>query len=189
MKIGKVIFWILFVLAIGGVWWLVNNYTPSPVTEENQEETVTDSWETYNNEKIGFEVKHPEQVEVITHAENQVSLQLVGPTQSTGTEFYDGLSLGFRTVEKTAEQTLVDVANAQLKDIVEVGAVEVEPVPSQIGGKDAIYYVSRTQGKFQVYLVEKSDTEVLEVSIFVEDPTDIGFKEIVEAMTNSLVIS
>lgn len=184
MKLSNIFFWIVFVAGVAGFGYLAANYSP----DDSAGDEATQEWETYENEAIGFEIKHPEQVSVVTHDDNYVSLQYVGPTQATGTEFYDGISIGFRNTPKLASQTLDDVAQQSIDELGEIGTIEDGPRMAEIGGLEAIYYVSRGLGVFEIYMVAQSDTKVLEISVFEEDPEGIGFEAIVEAMLASLVI-
>lgn len=180
------LYWVLvLVIIIAGGWYLM-----SSLSGGNKIIATTDvsEWQEYADADWGISLKHPEAVAVDQLNANLVKFLLIGPTQSVGTEMYDGISM--EVARQQYEGDLKSVIEGRIEES-QTGMVEITKPLSQVnlGGVDGYTYSFSGLGKFDVYYLPKNEREYFLIPILVEDPSGQGYEEIAHNMLASFVIN
>ena len=172
--------------------------SPIPkIKEDNDSDTATkENWKTYVNEEENWQIGYPtnENFKIQTHESTQIGqdgigkvvvFSKVGPTQSEGTEFYDGISVTIGLKQKSSAQTVMEFADKDslpnpdigtrtpLKGIAVNGNNGVETTVSSLGEARLVYL------EYPVYT-----DRVYYMAIFSTGPgeSEAKYDEIVEKM-------
>lgn len=160
--------------------------TPTTVIESDP----TASWNTYTSEEHGFTISYPEEITVDEPAQiDGIRFYVLGPTQTEGTEMFDGISMNINTdtfteddfhdfVDAEYEETSTDPMTSEISDLEHV----------EIGGHEAHRFTVSALGEFTHIYIELDDKRYAHITYLVEDPTDQGYEDIVNQMLSSLVI-
>ena len=178
---NKVAWVIVLIVVLAGGWYLLgNNSTSSSLP------TQIDGWETYTNEQWKFAMQYPGTMTVRQMDNHSVQFFVLGPTQSTGTEMYDGISM--EVMYETYEESFKDVADAAVQNS-ESNSEITEPLkPAKLGGVNGYTYSVTGLGSFVNYYLPINEGEYLVVTYLVSDPTNAGFKDTVDKMLRSMII-
>lgn len=163
---------------------------PTPVVTATPTPEPTANWETYTSSELGFRIKQPSEVEVQFDEANQtVSFMQFGPTQREGTEFYDGISLSFRSgsLEGSTLMEFVESAAQEIRDS-GVSEVTMEPTPTTVAGLQGYTMQVRGLGEFTYYYLPVGTDRYLEIVDATQDPESQGFEETVEMMLSTLEV-
>jgi len=182
----KKIYWvlILIIVVVGG--WLLASQLVGPKTIIGSLDVST--WQEYKNEDSGFSIKHPEIIEVTELNKNLTKLIALGPTQSEGTEMYDGISMEVaRQYNNGAD--LKTIVETRIEDV-EAGVAEVTKQLREVnlGNVEGYTYSFNGLGDFDIYYLPKNQNEYFLISVLAEDPKDQGFEEIAQSMLASFQI-
>lgn len=166
--------------------------TPSPTSNTSAvpvNGSMSASWKEYISDTQNFSIKYPSEMEV--REQNGVSsFALLGPTQSLGTEVYDGIIINIssrglegKTLKKFAEEEHQVSKNEPLaQNVTNVEAVTVN------GMRGYQFRVSGL-GEFQnIYLPEGEGGYFL-ITYLIEDPTGKGFRQIINSMLSTFYVS
>lgn len=98
---------------------------PTPTTSPNAASPTptvnTSDWETYINENENWQIEYSQEAKVATHSANQIGpngvgtvvvFSHLGPTQTEGTELFDGYSVTVGLKTKQSNQSLMDFAES-----------------------------------------------------------------------------
>jgi hypothetical protein len=198
MRRWPVFFLVVALVVVGGalIWYyqarttghsVLPANTPSPILSLTPSPTV-ETWVTYRNERLGFAMQHPPQMNVHDNGNELVFVHL-GPTQREGTEVYDGISLsvaretfarGVNSLQRHAEQQL---AAAQ-----QHGTIVVPLQPRTVAGLSGYAYTLEGLGRFTVIFVPHTMNTTLRLSYLVADPQNRGYQTMVDRMLSSLLV-
>jgi hypothetical protein len=155
----------------------IPSQTPAPIPED---------WETFSSETFGISVKHPKD---FTAEETQEGVRVLklGPTQSLGTELYDGISILIRTgsLEGVSLEKYVDLQIQEIKD---------QPINAKVSEKREVkvlelngfsYNVS-SLGEATYILLPKGQNQYLEIINSTVDPSNFGYQKTVDLIISSL---
>jgi hypothetical protein len=203
---GKLILWIvlgiILVLIIGGGAYLFASgklsglgKAPSPTPEAAlqpmtistptpTQEVSTEGWSTFSKEGVGFTFIYPPDLEYREYEDGSYSVSKWGPTQEEGTEFYDGISLSFKTGD-TGGATLEEWANSKYTELMEVFET-TEPQTTTLAGTSG--YKMHVKGIVEAdyYYLPLGTSSYLEIIDASKDPTSAGFYATVQAILASL---
>ncbi len=196
---------ILFVIVISGYYFYQDTYTrvqeelavstPRPTSSDiamfSPSPTsliIPSDWVPFSSKKYGYTLRHPKGIKTETTSEGDSFLQL-GPTQSIGTELYDGISVAIKS-SKLNKETLQQIATKRRLEISQ------EPTTQSISQLEAVSYATasgflfRTSslGEAEFIYMQKSPTEYLEIINATVEPKnrDQTFQNIVTAMISSI---
>jgi hypothetical protein len=186
------IFVILIVAVFITAYFIINREEETQTADNGEQPTPTinivEGWETSTSEKIGFTISHPADAEIIDR-EDVLAILFLGPTQTLGTEIFDGYSLNFTTGSYNT-QNLEEFVNLQRQE------AEEDMVISRVGEIQNIsvagingYRFSQTGlGEFTLLYLPRGQDMYLLVAMLVEDPTGAGFEQTVDTILSTLVI-
>ena len=185
---------VLVVIWLGLIRWSNRNkdwskeiaeINPTPTTTPLPTKIPEDDWQIYRNATIGFEIRHP--VNLIIDDSDGLSVQmvLVGPSQQSQTEFFDGIALSVRKiiVDKDLVKQKIEEEMVSYREINGAEATG-EMVEININGNKGFRY-GEGNNWFNYVPVEGGYLEIANLSA---DPSNMGFKQTAEKIINSLVI-
>ena len=203
---GKLIIWvvlgILLIILIGGGAYLFASGklagfgkapTPTPVPELKPIATATptpeegagmEDWTTFNKEGIAFTFKYPPDLEYREYQDGSQSISKWGPTQKEGTEFYDGISMSFKSgeLEGMTLQEWVGGKYNELKEVFETTTPESVQLAGVLGHKMHV----KGMVEADYYYLPIGTASYLEIIDATKDPTSLGFSETVTKILSSV---
>lgn len=195
----------IFTLALGGIGYVYYLYqtkyrialppdsitnpviTSTPTVNPGSKKTLPEDWEIYTSQKYGFQIGHPNEIEISSNPDDGVKLLLSGSTQAEASELTDGILL---MVKSGAYD------NENLKEFVEskVSSIKEEPITQNVSDIEEAKIDSLTGYKFNMsgfgqstyYYFEKGSNKYLRVIEIVQDPTNQDYQEIVDQILITL---
>jgi len=160
-------------------------------TQQNPPFSPIADWNTYQKEGIAFTFKYPKGTTLWGREENVIQLSLWGPTQKSGAELSDGLSLRFYLPKTFENESLRDYVGAvrgeyatgeSIVEISEVGEITL----NRLGGYTFSTKYLGNQGAQHIYLQSPHQPNVfVEIVDATLDPTDQGFEEIADQILST----
>lgn len=182
---------------------LINNKTnvvPSPTPTINIDSTIEtenieeypETWEKYRSSTLGISFYYDQEMELKENSNDPnepLRLVLIGPTQSLGTEVYDGLILIFNS--GTYEGDFGDfVTEEHLKNKNEPSTNEIgEVIGTGLGNLTGYEFTVSSLGEFTHYYfrdIDLKDNRYVKISTLVADPEELGYDEILEKILTSI---
>lgn len=192
-------FWVWFVIVVilgGALVWFGMNATSVPTDDSGDVAggDVPTDWEAYTYgdglSGSGFTISHPNAVEVYDQGDGAVVFQSFGPTQSYGTEVYDGLVISFRRGSySSSEMSFRELIEGFAQQDDEIGEIITPLHEVALGGVPGYAYTFSGQGEFDVYYLDTGRDEFWAVGVLVADPGDLGFAQTSQIMLGSLQVS
>jgi hypothetical protein len=203
---GKLIIWvvlgIVLILVIGGGAYLFASgklsgiggtpiSTPAPQLEAIATATPTpdvsmEGWTTFTKEGVGFTFMYPPDLEYREYEDGSYSVSKWGPTQTEGTEFFDGISMSFKTGDRWAA-TLEEWVNTKYEELKEVFDTDA-PETLTLAGVSGYQMHVRGIVEADYFYVPVGETSYLEIINASKDPTSAGYPEIVDKILSSVKI-
>jgi hypothetical protein len=155
--------------------------TPVPETEQG---AGMEGWSTFSKEGIGFTFMYPPDLEYREYEDGSYSISKWGPTQTEATEFFDGISMSFKTGD-IGGVTLAEWVSQkydELKEMFEVSAPEV----TQIAGVSAFKMHVKGIVEADYYYLAFGTSSYLEIIDATKDPTSVGFAQTVQNILSSV---
>ncbi|MBI3984998.1 MAG: hypothetical protein HY344_03610 [Candidatus Levybacteria bacterium] len=161
--------------------------TPTPDTSE------TKDWKTYLNSQSQWEMKYPVDLTAEKREASQIGPTGIGDTvvfyklgksQSTGTEFYDGISITVGVSKKSEDITLEAFADEQTKPNPEVGSTRTPVKKISINGLTGVEtYITSFGNSRTVYLEYPGKKDrTYYISIVSEGPDKAAYDKTAEMM-------
>ncbi len=209
MKSFGFVFSILIIAIIGYAGYYFYNQTyeetleeialspvpPFPTVDPSQTATdsaeasgsgVTDDWKTFVS-KYGYTLRYPKNMQFNTTTEGD-RLFYLGPTQSLGTELFDGISILIRSNNlngKTLRQ-VADEQQAQIEKEITTESI-TKTAPVTFGVHKGFTFTSKSLGEGDyIYLPMENDLYIQIVSMTAEPETS---KEDYESIARSIISS
>src|SRR3989344_8469207 len=141
----------------------------------------TASWKTYTNKEQGFEVKYPNDLEVILRDGRYILFSKSGPTQEEGTGFHDGIWLQIKTANLNGQNFETAVKNLYDQRIREWSLSPPPPTLSKplteilFNSKTAFTYTVIGAGILE-HIFVASDKIYAEIVNSTADPTNQGYQ-------------
>ncbi len=133
-----------------------------------------------------FTFKYPSEIDVRTEEGDVLVLSKWGPTQTDGTELFDGFSVSFEPKETT--NTPEEYAKSLIDKSEKGGVSEItegsEPVT--VNGYEGVTYTEEGLGTFKHYILDADNSSVLiHISILVSDPGNLSFQKEVDQIIST----
>jgi len=203
-KNGKKVLFILFILVlilsillVGGFYFVTRNgnatlekeaVMPTPTIASQAllpTSDPTSDWEIY--EHAEFSVKYPSDLTVQDVEDNIFNLSIWGPTQTEGTELFDGFSVTFQSLDKQ-DMTAMEYAKDKISEAQVQGISEITegPLPITINGYNGVTYTEEGLGTFKQIILESDNVSVfILISVMVSDPGNLGFQDTVDEILST----
>lgn len=155
--------------------------SPTPIPPPGAE--IEEGWVEFDDNSTGFTFQYPDDAQI--RRENEyVGVVMLGPTQSEGTELYDGLAVLLATYPLNGK-TLAEAA--QVEQAREDPIVEVNEItPITYAGKSGFAYQATSLGTRQVIILPLTNDLYLKVINSTIDPTGKGFQTTAEKIASSV---
>ena len=159
-----------------------------------------ENWETYKNTVDNWQIDYPtnENFKITPHEAAQIGpngtgepvvFAKLGPTQTEGTEFHDGISISIGVLKKDESLSLKDFADSQTKPDENIGSTRTPLKEVEINGAKGIETTVSSLGTFRQIFLEYPvlNNKVYFISIFADGPEKSAnqYKIISEEMLNS----
>lgn len=154
-----------------------NGNIPSPITTESltrptelPKPTTPPDWITYTSSDLGFTIKHPKEVKV-TKREDGIHFLQLGPTQSQGTELYDGLSI-LVSSPNLGNQSFEDLVRAEYQKSKDEPVISriTELNPLTINGTNGYMFEVEGIGVATLIYLEKSANQYITITNSTVEP-------------------
>lgn len=195
------LFFLVLLLVFPAVFYLlVSPSTPAPHKEPSPtpapQLTLTptpnlssspENWQNYSS--VSFSIQYPSDINLITQGP-QVVLSRFGPTQTTETELFDGVSLVIE-IKDSAGSTPLEHAKTLVQEINDAGITEiiVSPSPYQLGSYQGITFTTLGLGEHQYIILASPDgTLIAEIINSTVDPGNLGFEQIVDQILSTFAL-
>lgn len=158
--------------------------TPTNVPVFTQE--PMSGWKTYSDKGGKYSFKYPPEMSLKEYEDGTVSVYLWGPTQKEGTEFYDGINLGFKKGELAGKtlKAFVDKKVSELSGVFQVSSVSTVTV----SGVNAYKFHVKGYVDGDYYYLALSGGSYLEIIDSTKDPTNKGFTQTASQVLATLKI-
>lgn len=157
--------------------------SPTPTATSS---AIPEDWETYSSTETGFSLSHPPDMEISTNQDGSISFSKLGPTQTEGTELFDGISLNIESgdLSENSFSTFVENRHEEAQDspVSEIG----ELTEGTLDGKTTYQYIETGLGVFTHIYIPFEENSYVHVSLLVEDPSGQGFEETAEKIISSI---
>lgn len=184
--------WILFgvvsLVLVGWVGYSLNNQAPAsaplPSPVATTVPTSGSQLQTYVSPNPRYQFNYPGDLEVQHHGDGTLTLVKWGPTQQEGTEFYDGISLNFKTGQLNGAtlKEFVDQRAAELGGVFETSP----PASASVGTLSGYRFHVKGYVEGEYYYVDLGTNSYLEIIDATKDPSNAGFASIVSGVLASL---
>jgi hypothetical protein len=190
----------LLIILIGGLFYFnqaqisssQKTTSPSPTllapqsTPSQTPIPIPNDWENFSSETYGISVKHPKDF-IVEETQEGVRIIKAGPTQSLGTELYDGISILFRT-GPLGGLTLEKFVDSQIKEI------KSQPINAEVSEKkevkvlelEGFSYDVSSLGDANYTFLPKGQNQYLEIINSTIDPSNLGYQKTADLIISSL---
>ena len=174
----KTLLIVLAVLIIAGVAWWIWSQKDKPVRE---------GWLPYENNEVGFMVQYWPEMRIVPQQQppKVLSFVYIGPTQSLGTELYDGINATFHR-DELGDRNISKYIEGSIGQIKVVGEITTPLETVTVNGMNGFAYSASSLGQYRMIFLEAGDDEVMVISILVPDPANRGYQSIVDDMLSTL---
>ncbi len=146
----------------------------------NPKSSIPSDWEVYINPTIGFSIRHDPDLKYSERSKIDISFYSWGPTQTDGTEIYDGLIISFRKVRLTASTE--EYIQSQIEQFQNAGQITETLHDIKINKTSAKAFSASSLGDFTVIFVPLDDKNLIEISYLAPDPGKLGFQKKIDQM-------
>lgn len=147
---------------------------------------VPEEWPTYVSEKQEIRLRHPDFAQV-REIEGVLVLYHHGPTQTEGTELFDGFTITVQTVPFAATQeSLKQVADDRLADDRQHATITRGLSPIELAGQTGWQYQISGVGEYTIIVLPHGERQAVVLSYLVADPDDRAYEQTVQQMLASL---
>src|SRR3989344_4024045 len=164
--------------------------TPSDITPTRFIVPIPDNWLTYTSPDKSFSFRYPPDMEKTSNKDGTITLVKFGPSQTEGTEVYDGLILTFKSGSH-AENSIRELAESERQKGLNEPAIEKvgELLEVNFTSQPGWSYSITGQGNFVHYFLPLSGTRYLQVTQLLEDPKSQNFHAINGNILSSLELN
>ena len=157
----------------------------APVGQENQSTpSLPSGWTTYANPAPAYSFQYPTDLKMSSGEKTEFNLSKSGPTQKEATEFYDGISLNFKT-GATNSQTVQQIAEKRRGELVELFETG-DLLPATLGKLNGFTFHVKGYAEGDYYFLGLGPNDYLEIFDATLDPSNAGFDQLVAQILKSL---
>lgn len=157
-------------------------------TEEVSEPVVVriPGWTDVVFAKIGMSMQYPPGMELRENEDESVSMVILGPSQSRGTEVYDGLILNISRREYSGDFS--QFVNSEYDKSKKEDAIsQVGPLSERmVAGLKGYEYFVEGLGKFTLIYLPVTENKYVLITYLLEDPKNQGFASTLENILKSI---
>lgn len=151
----------------------------STTADQNRKQNIPAGWLEFSKKELPYTFSYPKEVSLLK--EDQYRLFLQGPTQKEGTEFFDGLVLGFSSPISLEGKTLSEHVAQKIEANKEWESVTKPQKSITINGLIGLTYTASGLGTTQyIFLKVPGQDSVIEIANGTKDPSDQGYEDMVE---------
>lgn len=196
MKVTSIILAIIFIFLVISGFYIYNSKqpvpqsTPSPFPSALTTSTIPlpSDWIPFTSTNFNYTLKHPTDIIAEPSIEGDKFTKL-GPTQNTGTELHDGISLIIHSgnLEGQSLEQLTQSKHDQLKSSETTNSIT--DISKKTYGPNAAYqFRKKSLDEADFIYIQKSPTEYLEIINSTVEPSDReqSFQKTTEAIISSL---
>jgi hypothetical protein len=161
--------------------------SPSVYPTEIQISPPPLDWRVFSSESLAINFSYPPKMEITENEDKTVRGVLIGPSQSLGTEVYDGIILSFSKgeyAEASLENYVESVVTKKKSDPVYIEITDIDTV--QIAGINGYKFLESALGTFMNIYLPLGDGKFLLLTYLLEDPKGQGFEATLDILLNSL---
>jgi len=196
LAVIALIFSIIIIAVIG----LNDNKPLSPVTPfptdagvsesaPTQSNTPSPSWQTFTSKEHQLTLEYPQEATVSATNDGAIRILVMGPTQQTGTEFYDGISISIDSGQLPNQLTFDEYVGSRrdtlTKDPIITSVSDITPI--SIGQHNGATFTFEGLGRHRFIFIP-NNRGYLEIADSTQDPTNQGYKEQVNQILNSITL-
>lgn len=172
---------IAVVVLVGAVFGAWRWYGGS---QSAQEVSAPADWQMYTSETMNLSIAYDSKLTKHSDSASDVRFSMWGPTQKGQTEMYDGIIFSMRTFPTpSGTDAYIKSQEQMFKD---VGTI-TKPLSDEILAGESVKRIQVSAlGDFDIIYIPRSDTTMLEISFMTPDPTNAGFRAIVDTMLSTL---
>jgi hypothetical protein len=148
---------------------------------------VPSDWKTYDSEAYSFTFKYHPKFTIRPSVDNTLTMYLHGPSQSEGTEVYDGIIINFQEatytensfkafVEKQYQVAKNDDVIYEISDLKDV----------QISTYQGYEFRTSSLGSIRNIYLDAKNKKFIYISLLLEDPKNQGFENIVTTLLSTI---
>jgi uncharacterized protein YxeA len=144
--------------------------------------------ETYTDIILGITFDYPNDMKT---DDNDGSLRVYkwGPSQTEGTEIYDGMVISFARAENPNSLDLEAFTKVELENELAFEAEVIKPITAITHGEFAGYeFTTFSLGKGTFFYCNNSAGNIIRITYFAEDPLEQGFEETLNKILESLKV-
>lgn len=150
--------------------------TPTPDPTEN--------WEVHKSSE--YQVKYPNDL-IAGGDKDMLNIAKWGPTQTEGTELFDGYAVTFIQKENQ-DSTPEEYTQTLIEEAESVGVSEIteEMQDIEVNGYNGVTYTEEGLGTYkQIILGSNDNSSLVHISVMVADPGNLGFQEEVDQILST----
>ena len=158
---------IVLVVAVAAYFLFVKDGSDEVVSQE----------QTFSDAELGFSFKYLDEMIFVKESDNVARVYMAGPTQTEGTELFDGFSMAFAKSVLTAD-TLEETIKEELSQVEQMnGEITVPPEPFSLNGMDGYTFTFVGLGEFISIYFPFDEENYVGIFYLVEDPGDQGYQD------------
>lgn len=147
-------------------------------------------WQRFSVDDLDITIMYPPEMTYSTMSEPYLGVQFNfwGPTQTPGTELFDGIGL---TIQKrTYDQAdLLAYVESEMAAIEPIGEVTKAMSTTTLAGIEGYTFTSRTLGEVTKFYLPFGGNNVLFVDYIAPDPTNLDYQQIINQILQSLQVN
>lgn len=161
------------------------NVSPTAQPSLTPDTGIPADWKTFESEDFAYTFSYPPEDFKLEEGES-VRVVYLGPTQTEGTEVFDGIIVAFDPVIPLGNQLLLPYVKEDLGKQREHVEVIKEPTKIEVNGIEGYTYTVSGLGEFTfIYLPAPDGKNVVRINYLVADPENSGYQQIVDDILES----
>jgi hypothetical protein len=145
--------------------------------KSSSDEVVSQEEQTFSDAELGFSFKYLAEMIFVRENANTARVYMAGPTQTDGTELFDGFSMAF-TKSALVADTLKESIEEEISQVEQMnGEITVPLETFVLNGIDGYTFTFVGLGEFISIYVPFDEENYIGIFYLVEDPGDMGYQD------------